>query len=188
MGKVLRLPCELKILLYCFGLSALFSHIYCNRWPNPPAWHPSTMVLAQYSTPVRFNLIEDASAPFLFPSSCIIYLWLLHNSTHTTQAQGVMWQVWHSTHSTDRFSSFWHASAMGRRSPVVTVSRADETSHHCCQVSPRFPGPFENKIHQNTEKIIFVFLKGFMKEICYNKANFTTTKSWLSVRTAHWKN
>ena len=44
MGKVFCLPWELKILLSCFGLSALYSRIYCNRWPSPPAWHPSTTV------------------------------------------------------------------------------------------------------------------------------------------------
>ena len=31
-------------------------------------------VTVLYGRPVRFNLIEDASAPFLFPSSCIINL------------------------------------------------------------------------------------------------------------------
>ena len=41
-GKVfcLTLTWELNLLLSCFGLSALYSRIFCNRWPSPPAWHP----------------------------------------------------------------------------------------------------------------------------------------------------
>ena len=75
MGKVFRLSWELNLLLSCFGLSAL--GIYCNRWPSLPAWHLLTMVLqgTEWQGSVRLNLIEDASAPSLFPSSCISYLW-----------------------------------------------------------------------------------------------------------------
>ena len=32
----------------CWALSIVLAHIhytaYCNRWPSPPAWHPSTLV------------------------------------------------------------------------------------------------------------------------------------------------
>ena len=64
---------ELNLLLPCFGLSALYSGIYCNRWPSPPAWHPSTVVLAWYCTAgvrYRFNLMEEAAPPFLLLSCC----------------------------------------------------------------------------------------------------------------------
>ena len=51
MGKVFRLTWELNLLLSCFRLSALYLCIYFNRrWPRPPAWHSSTMVLARYCT------------------------------------------------------------------------------------------------------------------------------------------
>ena len=61
---------ELNLFLPCFGLSALYSRIYeyCNRWPSPPAWHPSTVVLAQGS--VRFNLREEVTPPSLYLSCC----------------------------------------------------------------------------------------------------------------------
>ena len=58
------------LFLPCFGLSALYSRIYC-----PTAWHPSTMELAQYCTPtagvmVMFNLREEAWPPTRFLSWC----------------------------------------------------------------------------------------------------------------------
>ena len=40
----------LNLLLPCFELSALNLRIYCQRCPSPPAWHPTTLVLAQYCT------------------------------------------------------------------------------------------------------------------------------------------
>ena len=36
---------ELNLLLSCLGLSSSYS---CNRWPSPPAWHPSSVVQAHY--------------------------------------------------------------------------------------------------------------------------------------------
>ena len=76
-GKVFCLPLEWNLLLSFFRLSALYSRIFCNRWPSLPAWHLLTMVLqgTEWQGSVRLNLIEDASAPSLFPSSCISYLW-----------------------------------------------------------------------------------------------------------------
>ena len=47
---------ELNILPPCFELSALYLRICCNRWPSPPAWHPSTLVLAWYCTYGRGQL------------------------------------------------------------------------------------------------------------------------------------
>ena len=54
----------------------VLAHIL-NSWPSPLARHPSTAVYWQSTLrpgSVRLNFIEDASAPFLFPYSCIIYL------------------------------------------------------------------------------------------------------------------
>ena len=51
-----------------WALGIVLAHTYmCNRWPSPPA-----RSVRQWK--VRFNLTEEASAPSLFPSSCIIYL------------------------------------------------------------------------------------------------------------------
>ena len=47
MVKANRLYNRIESFLPCFGLSALYLGIFCNRWPSPPAWqcwHPSTMV------------------------------------------------------------------------------------------------------------------------------------------------
>ena len=51
--------------------SLVHTYTACNRWPSPPALYNGTV--CQWK--VRFNLTEEASAPSLFPSSCIIYLW-----------------------------------------------------------------------------------------------------------------
>ena len=78
----------LNLLLSCFGLSALYTRIYCQ------VTQPAGLVLLyssteystgrQYSTvrqwKVRFNLTENASAPSPFPSSSIIYLWCKSSS------------------------------------------------------------------------------------------------------------
>ena len=86
-GKVFRLPWELNLLLSCFGLSALYSRIYRNSWTCPLAWHPQQRywhdTVGQGS--VSFNLREEASAPSLYPSCCIIYkyLWLELTCTQT---------------------------------------------------------------------------------------------------------
>ena len=63
MGKVFLLTWEVNLLLPGFRLSAVYSRIYCNRWPSSPAWHPSTTV--QYGSMTCYR----------FPSSCIIYLY-----------------------------------------------------------------------------------------------------------------
>ena len=48
-----------------FGLLALYSCI-----PQQGHWHGT-----ERQWKVRLNLREDASAPSLYPSGCIIYLW-----------------------------------------------------------------------------------------------------------------
>ena len=56
----------------------MYLRIYCTA-TGDPARRPG-IPQTQYSAAVefRFNLIEEASAPSLFPSSCIIYLWDAH--------------------------------------------------------------------------------------------------------------
>ena len=69
MGKVFRLPWELHLLLSCFGLSALYSRIYCNRWPNPPAWHPSTS--EQYGSGKFGSIWEKKRGPLTTANICL---------------------------------------------------------------------------------------------------------------------
>ena len=77
MGKVFRLPWELNLMLSCFRFSALYSRTYCNSWPSPPAYvlRGTGTVLYVLLGSVGLNLREEASAPSLYTSCCIIYLW-----------------------------------------------------------------------------------------------------------------
>ena len=68
---VFRLPWELNLLLSCFWLSALYSRIYCNGDPHAGLASLNHGTVRQLR--VRFNLREEASAPSLYPSYCIIY-------------------------------------------------------------------------------------------------------------------
>ena len=70
---------EFNLLLFCFGLSPLYTCAYTAT--GDPARQPGIPQLQYWHGPVRqwkarFNLTEDAPAPPFFPSSCIICLWL----------------------------------------------------------------------------------------------------------------
>ena len=75
MGKVFRLIRGLNLSLSCFGLSALYlRNAHIMQQVTQPAGLASLNHCTVQPWKVRFNLIGDASAPFLFPSLCIIYL------------------------------------------------------------------------------------------------------------------
>ena len=74
IGNVFRLHLRVEpfaVLFWALGIVQYSAHIL-NRWPSLPAWHPSTVVLAQFCTAgvsyCKFNLSEDESATCLFRS------------------------------------------------------------------------------------------------------------------------
>ena len=68
MGKVFRLAFELNLSALFWALDIVLAH----RWPSPPAGLPSTTVQCT----VRQWKVRSRRPPSLFPSSCIMYVWI----------------------------------------------------------------------------------------------------------------
>ena len=76
MGNVNRLRnCTvLNLLLPCISLRALYSRIYCKRWPSPPAWHPSTTV--QQGSGKLGSIWQKTRRPLPFPIYVLFNIYL----------------------------------------------------------------------------------------------------------------
>ena len=69
---------ELNLLLSCFGLSALYTRIYRNSWPSPPAQHPSSTagvssIEWRRASPLPFSLL----AVYLFYAWRVQYVYAI---------------------------------------------------------------------------------------------------------------